>query len=297
VPKREPPTRSDALIEHLSRLDGSHVRLARKAPGGVLKPFYVERVAGWENEVEARIRRYRDKYNVYVCPHLMNEPSGLKRATATPCCLWADLDEAHPDDCPIKPTIAMESSPGRYAGLWWTDEPVTEELNRRMTYACNADKGGWHFGKLLRIAPGTFNFKYADQPRVRCMWNTGHVYSVRELDAALPAVSAPPTRRRASVAALRGAGDVLSTEPAAGDPHAILRRLGLGGKWRMRLRRVAADRSAECHTLVRDVFEAGGTADDAAVVLLACESFKSKWGDSLADLEREVMKGMAAATA
>src|SRR5690606_1870011 len=102
-------------------------------------------------------------------PHGFTKPERNKNFAAIPKLLWADLDEADPRTCAIKPTIAIESSPGRFAGLWLVDAPMTEEINRRLTYFLGADKSGWDLTQVLRV-PGTNNYKYNSNPRVRILW-------------------------------------------------------------------------------------------------------------------------------
>jgi len=101
--------------------------------------------------------------------------------------LWADLDEVHPStavDMGIMPTVAIESSPGRYQALWRLTRKLktkdTERLNRGLTYALGADKGGWDLTQVLRI-PGTRNFKYPGGPRVRMLWYNELVYEPRDV--------------------------------------------------------------------------------------------------------------------
>lgn len=90
--------------------------------------------------------------------------------------LWADLDEVHPTagaKLGFLPTVAVESSPGRYQALWRLTRPlvprVLEKLNRALSYALDADRGGWDLTQVLRL-PGTRNFKYPEAPVVRVMW-------------------------------------------------------------------------------------------------------------------------------
>jgi hypothetical protein len=97
--------------------------------------------------------------------------------------LWADLDEVHPSVATgmgLMPTIAVESSPGRYQAYWRLTKEhapkVIERLNRGLTYALGADKGGWDLTQVLRIV-GTRNQKYRGSPLVRMLWyNEGLVY-------------------------------------------------------------------------------------------------------------------------
>lgn len=90
--------------------------------------------------------------------------------------LWADLDEVHPTAASkllLHPTVAVESSPGRYQALWrLTGElrPATlAKLNRALSYALDADHGGHDLTQVLRI-PGTRNFKYPEAPFVKLLW-------------------------------------------------------------------------------------------------------------------------------
>jgi len=103
--------------------------------------------------------------------------------------LWADLDEVHPSVATKKlefmPTVAIESSPGRYQALWKLNKKVSpktlERLNRALTYALDADKGGWDLTQVLRV-PGTHNFKYRDTPWVKMIWlEEDLVYSHRDI--------------------------------------------------------------------------------------------------------------------
>lgn len=123
--------------------------------------------------------------DVYFCPHGFKKDTRRKEHAVLPQLLWADLDGVNPKSCNPKPTIAFESSPGRYVGLWMTDKPVTEELNRRLTYHLGADHGGWDLTQVLRM-PGTFNYKYAGQPRVKILWDDGPSWTLKQLNAILP---------------------------------------------------------------------------------------------------------------
>ncbi len=131
------------------------------------------------------IENNRDK-DLYFCPHGFAKPRRLKKYAEVPRLLWADLDEADPRDMKgLTPTVAWESSPGRYAALWVLTDFMNEELNRRLTYHLKADHGGWDMTQVLRI-PGTLNFKYTSTPMGRLLWNDGRSYTAREIDKALP---------------------------------------------------------------------------------------------------------------
>src|SRR5215467_3279996 len=110
------------------------------------------------DDVDAFIRDNFDK-DMYFCPHLFDKPLRRKEHSVLPKLLWADLDEADPRKCSVKPSVAIESSPGRYVGLWYLDGEMTEDLNKRLTYYVGADHGGWDLTQVLRV-PGTINYKY-----------------------------------------------------------------------------------------------------------------------------------------
>lgn len=134
------------------------------------------------------LRDHEDK-DIYFCPHGFNRRSRSKTEAVIPNLLWADLDFADPRVdlafSGVKPTYVFESSPGRFVGLWLLKEPMTESLNRRMTYHVGADPGGWDLTQVLRF-PGTKNYKYKSQPRVRVLWDDGPQYSIKRLEKHLP---------------------------------------------------------------------------------------------------------------
>jgi AAA domain-containing protein len=123
--------------------------------------------------------------DVYFCPHGFNRRRRRKDFAVLPRLCYADLDEVDPRNLKIKPTIVLETSPGRYAGFWLTDLPITESLNRRLTYAIGADKGGWDLSQVLRF-PNTFNHKYKAKPRVTTLWDDGPTYTIKRLEKLLP---------------------------------------------------------------------------------------------------------------
>lgn len=130
------------------------------------------------------LRDYDDQ-DIYFCPHGFNRRSRTKEEAVLPNLLWADLDNADPRDMKIKPTYAFESSPGRFVGLWELKDVMSEELNRRLTYHLEADPGGWDLTQVLRF-PGTKNYKYRSQPKVRVLWDDGPKWSTKKLNQYLP---------------------------------------------------------------------------------------------------------------
>ena len=106
--------------------------------------------------------------DVYFAPVNFRGPRRAENAKKVSW-VWADLDFVHPEKLKLRPTIAWQSSPGRYQALWELSEHVpaedAAECGKRMAYAEGADKGGWDITQVLRI-PGTRNFKYPSAPTV-----------------------------------------------------------------------------------------------------------------------------------
>lgn len=134
--------------------------------------------------INSFIKKHLDR-DLYFCPHGFRKPRRLKEYAEIPKLLWADLDEVDPSQIKIMPTIAWESSPGRYSALWMTTDTVTEELNKRLTYHLEADSGGWDLTQVLRL-PGTVNYKYPSTPRVKLLWADGPTHSIKSIERLLP---------------------------------------------------------------------------------------------------------------
>lgn len=163
--------------------EGKFFCVATKSPGGKWKDHFFSRTEF--GEIRQLLKEYADG-DIYWCLHGFNRRARQKEEAVPPKLCYADLDEVDPSTLGnLKPTIAIESSPGRYVGIWLTDKPITEELNRRLTYAIGADKGGWDFTQVLRF-PGTRNYKYHTQPRVRLLWDDGPEFTIAQLDQWLP---------------------------------------------------------------------------------------------------------------
>lgn len=126
--------------------------------------------------------------DVYWCPSLFERRRRQMELAMDEHCLWADLDEVDPkgiEDYP--PTIAWETSPGRYQALWVVMGGDMQGAswqggeNQRLTYYLGADAGGWDTTQLLRI-PGWKNHKpeyiqkYGKPPQGKLLWSNGRRY-------------------------------------------------------------------------------------------------------------------------
>ena len=198
--------------------------------------------------------------------------------------LWADLDEIHPTeaaDLGIMPTLAWESSPGRYQALWRLHKAlrpeIQERINQALSYHLGADQGGWDRTQVLRL-PGTRNFKYPGGPPVQLMWFEDDLkYSAQSIWEIVKG-SAPPVER------------VFSAVPVVrGDMPAKARALLRVGSEQV----VEGERSARLWEIECLLAEAGWGEDDIYAVVSA--SAWNKWASVRTGerrLRREIAKAM-----
>lgn len=228
--------------------------------------------------------------DVYWAPAVFSAPMRSAEAVVRTDMLWADLDEADPHNFPkhLKPTAVWESSPGRYQAVWKLDREIPvrmqQKLNRQLTYAIGADRGGWDLTQVLRI-PGTANHKYPDQPKVRLEYLNGRTYDPVEMQADLPETE--------DVAAT----DNDTTGITDLDPLQILRRYRIRGRARSLLRSTQArkgDRSERLWELECLLAEAGMQAKEIAAVVRASvwNKFKGR-NNELKQLYAEAQKAVA----
>ncbi|HET7713631.1 MAG TPA: DNA-primase RepB domain-containing protein, partial [Patescibacteria group bacterium] len=133
-----------------------------------------------------------ERSDVYFCPVVFSEPQRRKEYALPTNLLWADLDPVNPNDCRVRPSIAWESSPGRFQALWFLNREVDPDeaasLSKRIAYADGADTGGWDLTQVLRL-PGTKNFKYPAAPTVKLLWAKRASYSPDEIKRKYPPVN------------------------------------------------------------------------------------------------------------
>ncbi len=252
---------------------GSHFCVSTKSEAGYWRDEWLARNELNDAQVYARSQRWIS--DVYFCPNGFNLPKRRAELAVRGLFLYADLDEANPRKIHWKPTIALQSSPGRYVALWRVDSPINDVLNKRMTYAVGADRGGWDCTQLLRY-PGTTNFKYPQCLRVTVLWDDGPDYRVRDLQRELPNV-APVTLVTA-----------LDVNPAAYRWRDVCRRRGVSER-RVKDNR-DPDRSRAIFRLAARLIERGATPDEVACVLLASPAYLSKWGNDAGPLRAEVSR-------
>jgi AAA domain/RepB DNA-primase from phage plasmid len=136
-----------------------------------------------------------DEEDVYFSAAMFSGPSRKMADVLPTTWLWADLDKEDPVGLDIEhivPTIAWESSPGRYQAMWSLGKKLTPKkhsiLNRRLSHAIGADPGGWDLTQVLRPV-GTTNFKYDPPASVQLLYNNPKIwYHVYEIVDAIYAI-------------------------------------------------------------------------------------------------------------
>lgn len=199
-----------------------------------------------------------ERSDVYFCPVVFKKPKRKKEYALPTNILWADLDPVNPNDCRVRPSIAWESSPGRFQALWFLSREIDPEeaaaLSKRIAYSDGGDKGGWDLTQVLRL-PGTKNFKYEAAPTVKLLWAKRSSYSPDEIKAAYPSVN----------------GEVkhdFGEWPEVDDGRVQAAMRGLSKGLRLRIQRTRVlDRSQEMQKLARDLLKAGVHADVAVHIL------------------------------
>ena len=122
--------------------------------------------------------------DLYWCPLVFSGPRRDIQLSNGGNCLYADLDPVDPRSLEVRPTIAWESSPGRYQALWWIDQMLEpsefERINKGLTYHLGADKSGWDLTQVLRI-PGTSNHKTNPPKSGKLLWMEQHVFNTASI--------------------------------------------------------------------------------------------------------------------
>lgn len=114
--------------------------------------------------VEHLEKSAREGRNIYFSPQVYDGPS-RKKAYVSPqqAVVWADVDNAEIGAISPRPSIAWETSPGRYAALWLLDKPYplqdVLEACKGIAYSIpGVDRSGWDATQVLRF-PGSRNYK------------------------------------------------------------------------------------------------------------------------------------------
>lgn len=265
--------------------------------GGPKGPRYHEgRAWRWPEQADA-IRAHikaHDKDDQYFAPEVFSAPRRVSQHAIPVPWLWADLDPVDPHRVgDLTPTIAWETSPGRYQCVW--EMPYPREAaaehggpNHRLTHYLGADPSGWDVTQLLRI-PGSAHTKHGLQ-RGKLLWADGPRLHWRQTTQ-LPEV---PTRDEDTAMA------ALSEEAVRGvDRAAVWARvrplLSTRTRELMSTRDTTGlDRSEALWSVERDLADAGCSALEIVAVVMgtALDKYVGR-GDHLRRLSIEASRAVA----
>ena len=255
-------------------------------------------------EDKAEIKQYLQDHlskghDVYWCPSLFEYPHRRTDVAMDEHCLWADLDEADPTTFgDYEPTIAWESSPGRFQALWIAERgdfqgaswPGNE--NQRLTYYLEADPSGWDTTQLLRI-PGWPNFKPervdangGQAPDGKLLWTTGPEYSLHQFQD-LPEVQGAISSQIT---------EALETEVDGVDVNKVLARVKLKlnhtARELIKAREITGDRSQQMWYLMRCLADAGASVVEIVAVIRP--SVWNKFSDRADEMKRLIAESSKA---
>jgi RepB DNA-primase from phage plasmid len=276
---------SARALNFLKRLWGSHpcgfVFLAART----LDRRWIERgfdvALGWR-AIENFIRDHDpNTHDLYYCPNSFSRRKRLAMFALSTPFAWCDIDSANPDRFRPQPTILVETSPGRYQGLWQfgtAAKPArAEAVSRHLTNTYHGDRGGWSITKMLRL-PSTLNHKPAyDVPRVKVLRSEERAISVWP---------------KVTIAERRDA-PTEEFDPTKFDAEAVIQKYKAAlAPNRRRLMKHASvqsrDRSRIIFMIVAALHDAGADPNEIAAVVWRSPYFISKHGADLFRLNQEV---------
>lgn len=273
------------------------------------KNYHEGRAFEWPRERDAILAHLQahQEDDLYFCPNLFNGKRRQEELVYAEMCLYADLDEVDPRRVrpDRRPTIAWESSPGRFQGVWLLGgmrEGATWPggENQRLTYELGADLSGWDSTQLLRV-PGKPNYKHEYREKNRgqpapgkLLWDAGPRYAWGDFDD-LP-----------EIGVLGGEDADLVDEEflRSVDRHAVVarvkNRISRRAKNHLAARSAAdaegADRSDVLWEIERELADAGCTLAEIVAVVrpTAWNKYRGR-NDELRRLKTEAAKALAEA--
>ena len=287
-----------AFFPHIDR---EEQRLAGERRAG----YHENRAFKWPEE-KRQILEHMAKHegdDLYWCPSLFEGSDRKIELAMDEHAMWADLDEADPrllkGNHDYRPTVAWESSPGRFQALWLGNPDLGDfagaswsgNENQRLTYHLGADKSGWDTTQLLRI-PGWDNHKpeYSKRGKPvpgKLLWDRGPMYEMDDFKL-LPEVKGALGQNKL--------GDVLEEEIEAVDRHKVIARIKLKLNQRARemltARTVMGDRSENLWYLIRCLADAGCTVHE--IVAIAKASVWNKFEGRSDEVKRLITEAMKA---
>jgi len=255
---------------------------ARKLSGRwIEKGFHVK--FGWR-AIEKFLKDHDpNTHDLYYCANAFISRKRLAEFALSTRFAWCDIDGADPNAFRPQPNVLVETSPGRYQGLWkfaTAAKPVrAEAVSRHLTNTYQGDRGGWSVTKMLRL-PGTLNHKRSyDLPTVKVVRDDKREISIWP---------------KANLAERREAptGEI---DPTKFDADAVIQQYKAAlAPNRRRLMEHASvqcrDRSRIIFMIVAALHDAGATPNEIAAVVWRSPYFISKFGRHRGRLADEIRR-------
>jgi len=245
------------------------------------------------DEIVERADKAKSTANVYFSSYLFRSPQSTKAQVLPSRTIQADLDDADVAQLAKKPTILVQTSPGRHQGYWVLSEQLDPEshevLSKKLSYSIPlCDRSGWPLGKKVRV-PGTLNHKYPDGPKdVKIIGEVNGKVGPEEFEA-LPEVSDTMVEHFDDKFIEGTPGQNVKDHP-----QELLERIKneIPAKVYVSYDRVQDDRSEALWAIMCWGFKCGLNRDE--VFILASGSANNKYSDHKyrgnADLARDVLR-------
>ncbi|MFT4095693.1 MAG: DNA-primase RepB domain-containing protein [Rhodoblastus sp.] len=225
-----------------------------------------------------------DSHDLYFCPNAFCDVARIgANALRTPFA-WCDIDDARPKSFEPQPTILIQTSPGRFQGIWeffqHADRGVAEGMSRYLAYRFGGDRNGWSVTKFLRL-PFSYNHKPGyDKPRVNLLHR--RTVAISDWSDVDPYRSHSEDQRT-----------LVECDPSAHDADAVIAKFRKSV--RPRYHRLMKERVVRSHDRSRCVFmivaslhNAGATTEEIAAVVWASPYFIEKFGPNRRRLNIEL---------
>jgi RepB DNA-primase from phage plasmid len=265
---------------------GGFVFLSARTLSGrwIEKGFHVK--FGWR-AIEKFLKDHNpNTHDLYYCPNAFSSRKRLAEFALSTRFAWCDIDGADPSAFRPQPSVLVETSPGRYQGLWNFRAAVrparAEAVSRHLTNTYHGDRGGWSITKMLRL-PGTLNHKPAyDLPVVS-------IVHIR--DCSIPRWPKVDVR-------LRRATLTYPLDPAKFEARAVIKKywakLAFSRRRLMQDTSVnGSDRSKIIFIIIAALHDAGASPNEIAAVVWRSPYFLSKHGARVEVLNIEVNRILA----
>ena len=156
---------------------------------------WIDKKINWSNyeSVLDHIKNQQLGEDIYWTPLCFNDGNSRKSTNVkdNQGCLFVDMDELNVEwkggiGLAPEPSIVWTTSKTRWQAIWLLSDvvPLTlqQELNKRLVYHLDADKGAWDSARVLRV-PLSANEKRGGMKGRIQKFNEDHTYSLDDFDA------------------------------------------------------------------------------------------------------------------